>query len=419
MADAGTVDGIRPETLATIRKQAELQLRGRVTGELCWELLPDQEERGFRLLPLPDPGDVWLDLEGHPFYETARGLEYLFGWCYRDESGEVVYQALWGTDRDGERRAFEHFVDWVVERRRRHPGMHVYHYAAYERTALTRLMGEHGTREQEVDAFLRGEVLVDLYRVVKQALQASVDSYSIKAIEKLYGFVRTADVAGGDESVVRFEEWMETGDDALLDDVERYNEEDCRSTVELHEWLLELRPARCRGARRPSSGSGARRPRSATPSGRRSRRGCSRERRRARRGACSVTSSTTTSASSVPGGGRGFAGHSSTIRSSSRIAPRSAASRGTRRPPEVEDKSHAYRMTFPAQEHKLDREGFGPDDRKRFRLRVDDDDGHRHAAPRHEARGRAAAAGADSGPADRGLGQARRAAPLRPRVRGR
>ena len=48
-------------------------------------------------------------------------------------------------------RAFEQFVDWVVERRRRHPGMHVYHYAAYERTALTRLMGEHGTREQEVD----------------------------------------------------------------------------------------------------------------------------------------------------------------------------------------------------------------------------------------------------------------------------
>ena len=32
-------------------------------------------------------------------------------------------------------------------------------------------------------------------------------------------------------------------------------------------------------------------------------------------------------------------------------------------------------MTFPAQEHKIDREGFGPDDRKRFRLRVDDDTG--------------------------------------------
>ena len=97
-------------------------------------------------------------------------------------------------------------------------------------------------------------MLVDLYRIVKQSLRASTDSYSIKAIEKLYGFVRVADVAGGDESVVRFEEWVETGDDAILEEVERYNEEDCRSTFGLHEWLLSIRPAAtCRGACRPSS----------------------------------------------------------------------------------------------------------------------------------------------------------------------
>ena len=79
-------------------------------------------------------------------------------------------------------------------------------------------MGEHGTREQEVDDLLRHEVLVDLYRVVKQALRASVESYSIKAIEELYGFVRTAEVVGGDESTVLFEKWLESGDDALLDE---------------------------------------------------------------------------------------------------------------------------------------------------------------------------------------------------------
>src|SRR5262245_9521133 len=236
------VDGIRPESLETVRHQAELQLRGRREDRYLWELLPIEDERGFRLLPRPDEGDVWLDLEGHPFYETARGLEYLFGYCYSGASGEVAYDALWGTDRDGERAVFERFVDWIVERRRRYPGMHVYHYAAYERTALTRLMGEHGTREAEVDSFLRDEVLVDLYRIVKQSLRASVDSYSIKAVEKLYGFERTAGVSGGDESVVRFEEWMETGEDAILEEVKRYNEEDCRSTVGLHEWLLGLRP---------------------------------------------------------------------------------------------------------------------------------------------------------------------------------
>jgi uncharacterized protein len=236
------VDGLRAETVEGIRHQASLQLHFRETDEHRVDDLPDEEGRGYRLLPAPDFGDVWLDLEGHPFYEPARGLEYLFGWCYRDEDGQVRYEAAWAGDRDGEREIFERFVDWVVDRRRRYPGAHVYHYAAYERTALRRLMGEHGTREQEVDDFLRDDVLVDLYRVVKQALRASVESYSIKAIEALYDFVRTAEVSGGDESTVLFEQWLESGDDSLLREIEAYNEEDCRSTVALHEWLLHRRP---------------------------------------------------------------------------------------------------------------------------------------------------------------------------------
>ncbi len=240
-----TTNGIemRPETFERLRHQAELQLHFRVTGERRVDDLPLEEERGYQRLPAPDVGDVWLDLEGHPFYEPARGLEYLFGWCYRDDDGTVRYRAAWARDRDGERAIFEEFVDWVVARRRLHPGLHVYHYASYERTALRRLMGEHGTREHEIDTFLREEVLVDLYRVVREAFRASVDSYSIKVVEQLYGFVRTAEVAGGDESTVMFEKWLESGDDAILTEVEAYNEEDCRSTVALHEWLLGRRPA--------------------------------------------------------------------------------------------------------------------------------------------------------------------------------
>jgi predicted RecB family nuclease len=237
-----TVPRIRPETFERIRSQAALQLHFTRTGERLLELLSDEQERGFRLLPPPSPGDVWLDLEGHPFYEPARGLEYLFGWCYRDDESQVRYEAVWGTDRDGEKVAFERFVDWLEERRRRFPGLHVYHYAAYEQTALKRLMGEHSVREDEIDDWLRQEVLVDLYRVVKQALRAGVTSYSIKEIEKLYGFERTAEVEGGAESVVLFEQWIEAQDPGLLAAIGAYNEEDCRSTVALHEWLLGLRP---------------------------------------------------------------------------------------------------------------------------------------------------------------------------------
>ena len=373
--DVPAPDGIRAESFETVRHQAELQLRGRTTGTSIWELLPDEPERGFRLLPEPDEGDVWLDLEGHPFYETARGLEYLFGYCYRDASGEVVYEALWGKDRDGERDVFERFVDWLVARRRAYPRLHVYHYAAYERTALTRLMGEHGTREDEVDGFLRDELLVDLYRIVKQSLRASVDSYSIKAIEKLYGFERTADVSGGDESIVRFEEWLESGEDSVLEDVERYNEEDCRSTVALHEWLLSLRP----------TDVPLREPPEARPPSEEA------EVRNAERAALEAA----LLEGAEEGSPRRLLGnlvdyHQREARpqwwawfrwpqldEDELVTDRTAIGGlvWDGKPPEVEGQSHAYRMSFPPQEHKLTREGFDPESRARFRLRVDDDIG--------------------------------------------
>ena len=371
----GRPHGLRPESFEKVRHQAELQLRGRVTGTHLYELLDDEEERGFRLLPAPDRGDVWLDLEGHPFYEPARGLEFLFGYCYRDDAGEVRYEALWARDRDGERAVFEEFVDWLVERRRRYPGLHVYHYAAYERTALTRLMGEHGTREHEVDDLLRGEVLVDLYRIVRQSLRASTSSYSIKAIEALYGFTRAAEVKGGDDAVVSFETWLETGDESLLAEVERYNEEDCRSTYELHEWLLSIRPGDVPWRAPPEQ----RAPKEETVAWDVAR-AALRER---------------LLAGTEEGEPRRLLGHLveyhqrearpqwwawfrwPQLDEDELIADRTAIGglRWDGTAPEVEGQSHAYRLTFPPQEHKLLGRAFDPTTQKSFRIHVDDDHG--------------------------------------------
>src|SRR6185437_17169280 len=81
-------------------------------------------------------------------------------------------------------------------------------YPGYEKSALRRLAQMHGTREEEVDDLLRGEVLVDLYAVVRQALVISEDSYSIKRLEKFYNFKRATEVRKGDDSIVMFERWL-------------------------------------------------------------------------------------------------------------------------------------------------------------------------------------------------------------------
>ena len=92
----------------------------------------------------------------------------------------------------------------------------------HEPNALKRLMGRHGTRETEVDRLLRGEVLVDLYRVVKQSLIASRESYSLKDVEALYMAPRDGAIAEGGSSIVAYESWRESHAPSVLAFVETY-----------------------------------------------------------------------------------------------------------------------------------------------------------------------------------------------------
>jgi predicted RecB family nuclease len=241
LARAG--DALKPSrmqelTFARLRQQAELQVRQRETNSYYYELVEPEEGRGFARLPQPSPGDLFFDMEGDPFYED--GLEYLFGVTWI-EDGKPRYRPFWAHDRAEEKGAFEEFMDFVGERRRVHRDLHVYHYGAYEATALKRLMGLHATREDELDDLLRNEVLVDLYQVVRQGIRISQPSYSIKKVEVFYMPDREADVTDGEDSIIQFEKWLETRDDSLLAGIERYNEEDCRSTWLLREWLIERR----------------------------------------------------------------------------------------------------------------------------------------------------------------------------------
>ncbi len=237
--DAGRPTGMTPETFTKLRRQASLQVRGRETGEPLYELLDPVPATGFALLPQPAAGDVFFDMEGDPLFEPGRSLEYLFGcWMPGDDP---PYRAFWGCTPADERKAFEDFVDFIVERRRRYPALHVYHYAPYEKTALRRLAQEYCTREDEVDDLLRGEVLVDLFAIVRQTLAISEDGYSLKKLEKFYGLRRETEVKKGDESIVMFERWLLDRDDRILADIEAYNQDDCRSTFLLREWLLARR----------------------------------------------------------------------------------------------------------------------------------------------------------------------------------
>lgn len=230
--------GMAIETYDRLRDQARLQYGQRTTGVLAYETLPLEPQRGFALLPQPEEGDVFFDMEGDPLYTPERGLEYLFG-AYLAK--EERYFGYWAHSALDEGKAFEDFVDFLVQRRAQYPLMHVYHYAPYETTALKRLAGFYATREEELDELLRGQVFVDLYAVVRQGMRISQPSYSIKKLEPFYGFTRETKTRRGDDSILMFESWLADGDDNILVDIENYNRDDCISTWRLRDWLLACR----------------------------------------------------------------------------------------------------------------------------------------------------------------------------------
>lgn len=244
------VPRIQLETLRRLCQQARLQVQTQTTGNPQLELVPQSPGKGFDRLPLPDPGDVFFDMEGDPL--EAGGLEYLFG-LYFIENGASVFKAFWAHSRTQEKSAFEAFIDYVTAHLERHPEAHIYHYAPYEPTALKRLMCLHGTRESQVDDLLRRQKLVDLYAVVREAIRVGEPSYSIKAVERFYREKRSGEVQNAGASIVFYENWKATQDPALLQAIEDYNKDDVVSTFQLREWLLTLRPttAQCYSAPPP------------------------------------------------------------------------------------------------------------------------------------------------------------------------
>lgn len=213
-------------------------------------------ENTIGLIPPTSPGDIFFDFEGDPLWQDpatgALGIEYLFGVVEApapDAQGDPVFRPFWAHSRSEERRAFLDFLSYVEERRSRYPDMHVYHYAAYEKTALRNLSLAHQAGEDTVDNWLREGLLVDLYATVRHSLRISEASYSIKKLEPLYmgSNLRSGDVKDAGASVVAYAAYCaarDAGNEAeankVLASISDYNQYDCLSTLRLRDWLLEV-----------------------------------------------------------------------------------------------------------------------------------------------------------------------------------
>jgi predicted RecB family nuclease len=242
----GAVAGLSDSTIAALREQATMQTTEQTTEQLspglAWRVVAPA---ALAAIPAPDPGDIFFDFEGDPLHQegTEWGLDYLFGLVEADET----FRSFWAHDLAQEKQALVDFLDYVRERRRAHPGMHIYHYASYERTHLLSITARHGVGEEAVDDLLRNGVLVDLYPIVKQSLRVGSRSYSLKKLEPLYmgnrGRTGVTNAADSITEYVRSRDLLDAGepDDAarVLAEIASYNEYDCVSTLALRDWLFD------------------------------------------------------------------------------------------------------------------------------------------------------------------------------------
>ena len=81
--------------------------------------------------------------------------------------------------------------------------------------------------------------MLDLEKVVQKSVIFPLHFYSIKEIAKSesLSFKWRHEKAGGSQSIFWYEEWLETKNQEILDDIINYNEDDVRATEHLYLWL--------------------------------------------------------------------------------------------------------------------------------------------------------------------------------------
>jgi uncharacterized protein len=172
--------------------------------------------------------EIFFDIEGDP----ENGVLYLFGVLVR-ENGIETYRPFLAERPGSEKQAFLECVEFLE----RWPEAPIYHYHHYERTVLDRLIERHGADPARVARL--AERLRDLSGAVTETCFLPVRSYSLKAVARYLGFEWSQSNSSAVQSVVWFTSWQRTGDRTHLDQAVAYNEDDCRATLVLKDWLAD------------------------------------------------------------------------------------------------------------------------------------------------------------------------------------
>ncbi|MDB9528429.1 TM0106 family RecB-like putative nuclease [Oscillatoria sp. CS-180] len=196
---------------------------------------PTPPLNGFVLAPQDLPSaevELYFDIEAAPDVDVI----YLHGVLVVDHRTQTEeFHPLLAETVEDEQTAWEQFLDLVL----RYPQAPIYHFCPYEAQTAKKLTQHYGSLPPDDLRRLLAR-FVDIHWCVTEAVTLPVESYALKHIARWMGFEWRDSDANGAQSICWYNEWLTTGDRAYLNAILRYNEDDCRATYHVKQWLTNF-----------------------------------------------------------------------------------------------------------------------------------------------------------------------------------
>jgi predicted RecB family nuclease len=177
------------------------------------------------------PIELYFDIEAEP----ELNLDYLHGVLVVDRYNKTEkFHGFLAESPTEEGAIWEQFLELMWA----YPIAPIFHFCDYEVKTFKRLAKLYNT-----PAYLWKPVLkrfVDIHKQVTQKAIMPVESYALKPIARWLGFDWRDAKANGAQCVCWYDDWLKTGDRDLLEAIVRYNEDDCRATYVVKDWLTNF-----------------------------------------------------------------------------------------------------------------------------------------------------------------------------------
>lgn len=217
------LNGIGEKTLIKIKKRAEVFIK-------------TKKPVIYQPFTFPKASfELFFDIEDDP----TQGFIYLHGVYERSQNGEqfLPFTAKEKTP-EAEKQAWLDFVNYI--RSLPKDDFCLYYYSKHEPTSYKKLKEQYPDviSQEELDLLFSPKQAVDLYYdVVLKFTDWPVSSYSLKEIAHFLGFNWRDKTPSGALSIEWFNHYLETKDPADLKRIIDYNEDDCKATMVIKDYL--------------------------------------------------------------------------------------------------------------------------------------------------------------------------------------